>query len=46
MMQMIDGPVTISRSRTEDRVILDLRVVSSFALVETDNQAMMEAFEP
>ena len=46
MVQIIDGHVSIRRSRTQDRPIFDLRIVdSSFALVETDNQAILHAFE-
>jgi hypothetical protein len=46
MVQMIDGDVVIRRSRTDHQVVLQLRVVdSSFALVETENRAILQAFE-
>lgn len=46
MVQMIDGDVVIRRSRTDGQVVLQLRVVdSSFALVETENRAILQAFE-
>ena len=46
MVQMSDGHVTIRRSATDPQVIFDLRVVdSSFALVETENHAILQAFE-
>ena len=46
MVQMSDGHVTIRRSPTDPEIIFDLRVVdSSFALVETENHAILQAFE-
>ena len=46
MVQIVDGHVTIRRSRMAGPMIFELRVVdSSFALVETDNQAVLRAFE-
>jgi hypothetical protein len=46
MVQLIDGHVTIRRSRSDGEMIFDLRVVdSSFALIETDNLPMLHAFE-
>jgi len=46
MVQMVEGHVTIRRSRIDATVLLDLCVVdSSFALVETDNPAILQAFE-
>jgi hypothetical protein len=46
MVQMIDSHVRIRRSRTDWQTILDVRVVdSSFALVETNNEALLQAFE-
>ena len=46
MVQMSDGHVTIRRSSIDPDVIFDLRVVdSSFALVETDNHVILQAFE-
>jgi hypothetical protein len=46
IVQMSDGHVTIRRSPTDHYAIFDLRVVdSSFALVETENQAILQAFE-
>jgi hypothetical protein len=46
MVQMIDSHVRIRRSRTDWQTILDVRVVdSSFALVETNNDALLQAFE-
>src|SRR5215813_9582111 len=46
MVQMSDGHVTIRRSRSDSEVIFDLRVVdSSFALVETENHAILQACE-
>jgi hypothetical protein len=45
MVQIIDGHVTISGPRPLARKIFDLRVVdSSFALVETPNENMRNAF--
>ena len=46
VLQLIDGHVVMRRSRTDDHVVFDLRVVdSSFALVETDHEAILQAFE-
>jgi hypothetical protein len=46
MVQMIDSHVRIRRSRTNAQIFLDVRVVdSSFALLETDNEAFLQAFE-
>jgi hypothetical protein len=46
MVQIIDGHVTIRRSRTDAGIVFDLRVVdSTFALVETDNEALLQAFQ-
>jgi hypothetical protein len=46
MAQMIDGHITISRSRIDRQTILDVRVVdSSFVFVETNNEALLQAFE-
>jgi hypothetical protein len=46
MVQIVDGHVTIRRSRADVTVLLDLRVVdSSFALVETDNPTILNAFQ-
>jgi hypothetical protein len=46
MVQIVDGRVTIRRSRTDVRILFDLRVVdSSFALVETDNPSLLHAFQ-
>jgi hypothetical protein len=46
MVQIIDGHVRIRRSRADARLILDVRVVdSTFALVETDNDGLLQAFE-
>jgi hypothetical protein len=46
MVQMIDCHVKIRRSPTDPQLILDVRIVdSSFALVETDNDVLLEAFE-
>jgi len=46
MVQMIDVHVTITRSRVDRYVVFDLRVVdSSFAVVETENEAILHAFE-
>jgi hypothetical protein len=43
---MIDSHVRISRSRTDRQTILDVRVVDSgFALVETNNEGLLQAFE-
>jgi hypothetical protein len=45
MVQIIDGQVSIMRSRSEPQTILDLRVVdSSFALVETEDKKVLQAF--
>jgi hypothetical protein len=46
MVQMIDAHIMIRQSRTDGPVVLDLRVVdSSFALVETENQVLLAAFD-
>jgi hypothetical protein len=46
MLQMINGLVRIRRSRIDEEMILDVRVVdSSFALVETNSEAILEVFE-
>jgi hypothetical protein len=46
MVQMSDGHVRIRRPRTNWQTILDVRVVdSSFALIETNNEALLQAFE-
>jgi hypothetical protein len=46
MVQMSDGHVMIRRSTADPKIIFDLRVAdSSFALVETDNHAILQAFE-
>jgi hypothetical protein len=46
IIQIIDGHVRIRRSRTDDAMIMDVRVVdSSFALVESDNEPLLRAFE-
>jgi len=46
MVQMIDSHVRIMESRAHGNVIFDLRVVdSSFALVETDNEAILQALD-
>jgi hypothetical protein len=46
MVEVSDGHVTIKRSSTDPQVIFDLRVVdSSFAIVETENQTILEAFD-
>ncbi len=45
-MQMIDAHIVIRQSHTDGPVVLDLRVVdSSFALIETENQALLSAFD-
>jgi hypothetical protein len=44
MKQIIDGHISIRRARTDNAIILDVRVVdSSFALVESDNEALLRA---
>jgi len=46
MVQIIDGHVSITRSRSDPQTVLDLRVVdSSFALVETEDKKVLRAFE-
>ena len=46
MVQIIDGHMTIRRSHGGGEIILDLRILdSSFAFVETDNEALLRAFE-
>jgi len=46
IVQIIDGHVSITRSRADPQKVLDLRVVdSSFALIETQDKKVLQAFE-
>jgi hypothetical protein len=46
MVQIVDGHIRITRSRTDGRIVLDVRVVdSSLAEVETDDELLLRAFE-
>ena len=46
IVQIVDGHMRIICSRPGAQTILDLRVVdSSFAFLETDNQAILHAFD-
>jgi hypothetical protein len=46
MVQIIDGHVHVRGPRADGKTILDIRVVdSSFALIETDDQLLLETFQ-